>query len=55
MKRLQDGIRTKLASIDDIVANKVAQLPFLNACVQESLRLVPPLAANSWVDARLAP
>ncbi|KAK8076349.1 cytochrome P450 3A19 [Apiospora phragmitis] len=51
--RLCAELRTTLASEDDITGERLARLPFLNACVRETLRLLPP--ANGKTAQRTAP
>ncbi|KAK6215662.1 hypothetical protein QIS74_08681 [Colletotrichum tabaci] len=41
--RLQSTLRREFASADDITCIAVLQQPLLNACINEALRLVPPI------------
>ncbi|KAK8015778.1 hypothetical protein PG991_008666 [Apiospora marii] len=52
-RRLCAEIRTSLASEEDITGERLARLPFLNACIRETLRLLPP--ANGKTAQRTAP
>jgi cytochrome P450 len=40
---LQSSLRQEFASVDDITCLSVLQQPLLNACINEALRLVPPI------------
>ncbi|KAI0903419.1 cytochrome P450 [Ustulina deusta] len=51
--RLCAEIRSSLASTADITGERLARLPFLNACIRETLRLLPP--ANGKTAQRTAP
>ncbi|GKT46899.1 cytochrome P450 monooxygenase radP [Colletotrichum spaethianum] len=42
-KRLQSSLRRDFASVDDITCLAVLQQPLLDACINETLRLVPPI------------
>ncbi|OLN95485.1 putative sterigmatocystin biosynthesis P450 monooxygenase stcF-like protein 3 [Colletotrichum chlorophyti] len=42
-RRLQSSLRRDFASADDITCLAVLQQPLLNACINEALRLVPPI------------
>jgi cytochrome P450 len=53
MRRLQAEVRNAFATMEDIRSERLLQLPFLNACVQETLRLLPP--ANGKTAQRTAP
>ena len=44
--RLRAEINATFDVGDDYDSVKLAKLPFLDACVQEMLRLVPPIAAG---------
>jgi cytochrome P450 len=46
MKEVQRELRTAFRALDEIDAQQCAKLPFLNACISESLRLLPPLAGK---------
>jgi cytochrome P450 len=46
MQRLKNEVRTAFSSLDQIDAAESKKLPFLNACISESLRLLPPLAGK---------
>ncbi|KAK7403409.1 hypothetical protein QQX98_010822 [Neonectria punicea] len=41
-KNLQSELHRAYASVDDITCSGLLSLPFLNACINEALRLVPP-------------
>jgi hypothetical protein len=43
MQRLVDEVRGAFSSSDDITMTKLSQLEFLNACLEEGLRMYPPL------------
>lgn len=49
-KTIQTRLRAEINAAfdvgDDYDSVKLAKLPFLDACVQEMLRLVPPIAAG---------
>lgn len=42
-QRLKKEVRDAFSSFDDISMVKLAQLPFLNACLEEILRIFPPV------------
>ena len=44
--RLRVEVQTAFHSSDDIDALTLAKLPYLDACIQETLRLLPPLATG---------
>lgn len=46
MKEVQRELRTAFGAFEEIDAQQCAKLPFLNACISESLRLLPPLAGK---------
>jgi cytochrome P450 len=50
-KTIQTRLRAEINAAfdvgDDYDSVKLAKLPFLDACVQEMLRLVPPVAAGN--------
>jgi cytochrome P450 len=43
MARLVKEIRTAFISLDDMHMNELAKLPYLNACLEEGLRIYPPV------------
>lgn len=43
LKRLTDEIRSAYSSLDDIDPISAQQLPYLNAVIEEGLRIFPPL------------
>jgi cytochrome P450 len=45
--RLRSEINAAFDIGDDLDSLKLARLPYLDACVQEMLRLVPPIAAGT--------
>ena len=45
-RKLQQEIHAHFDSLDEITGDRLLRLPFLNGCVQESLRLLPPLAGK---------
>ncbi|KAK1965146.1 cytochrome P450 [Colletotrichum sublineola] len=51
--KLYSEVRSKIASEGEITGEKLAKLPFLNACIRETLRLLPP--ANGKTAHRTAP
>lgn len=51
--RLCAEVRSNFASEADIIGERLARLPFLNACIRETLRLLPP--ANGKTAQRTAP
>lgn len=53
MHKLQAEVRNEFKTVHDIHGERLLQLPFLNACVQETLRLLPP--ANGKTAQRTAP
>lgn len=42
LARLQDEVRNGFKSHEDITGDAVAQLPYLNAVLEETMRLIPP-------------
>lgn len=42
LARLQDEIRNGFERYEDITGDAVAQLPYLNAVLEETMRLMPP-------------
>jgi cytochrome P450 len=48
---LEDEVRSAFATPDEIGGTALLKLPFLNACIQESLRLLPPV--NGKISARI--
>ncbi|KAG5660139.1 hypothetical protein KAF25_003661 [Fusarium avenaceum] len=42
MTKLQDEIRSAFSSMDEIIADSVSNLEYLNAVIEESLRIFPP-------------
>jgi cytochrome P450 len=46
MQKLQQELRANFKTVDEITGKRLVNLPFLNGCVQESLRLLPPLAGK---------
>jgi len=45
-KRLQKEVQDAFSSVADISMTRLAQLEFLGACIEEGLRLYPPVAAG---------
>ena len=43
MARLVNEIRTGFTSFDDMHMNELSKLPYLNACLEEGLRIYPPV------------
>jgi aspirochlorine biosynthesis cytochrome P450 monooxygenase len=41
MRKLQDELRTEFATLDDITIRKTAELPYLKAVIDESMRIFP--------------
>ncbi|KAL4747482.1 hypothetical protein BDW72DRAFT_209612 [Aspergillus terricola var. indicus] len=52
LHRLENEVRSAFSSLDAITLDAVRSLPFLNAVIQEGLRLCPPIP---WVLPRLVP
>ncbi|KAI5927402.1 putative cytochrome P450 [Camillea tinctor] len=46
MKKLQDEVRGTFARYEDITGDRAAQLPYLQAVLDEALRMVPPAPAG---------
>jgi len=46
MKKLQDELRGAFEVREDITMGRLAQLKYLNACVEEGLRMYPPVPAG---------
>ncbi|KXJ88973.1 cytochrome P450, partial [Microdochium bolleyi] len=44
--RLQHEVRTSVSSYDHLTGDAVARMPYLNAVLEESLRLFPPIAGG---------
>ncbi|KAJ9638509.1 hypothetical protein H2204_004279 [Knufia peltigerae] len=62
LKRLQEEIRSHFADSKDINESSTVQLPYLNAVIEEALRLTPPLPINlprkspgAFVDGQFIP
>ncbi|KAI0521298.1 putative cytochrome P450 [Xylaria bambusicola] len=51
--KLRTELSSSLANEEDITGERLARLPFLNACIRETLRLLPP--ANGKTAQRTAP
>ncbi|KAF2676351.1 benzoate 4-monooxygenase cytochrome P450 [Lentithecium fluviatile CBS 122367] len=43
MARLQEEIRTAFSTLDDLHMNELSKLTYLNACLEEGLRMYPPV------------
>lgn len=43
MTKLVDEIRTAFETVDDISVETLAKLPYLNACIEEGMRMYPPV------------
>ncbi|KAL4916361.1 cytochrome P450 [Aspergillus aurantiobrunneus] len=52
LKQLESEVRAAFSSLDDITLDAVRNLPYLNAVIQEGLRLCPPIP---WILPRLVP
>ncbi|KAK1984576.1 cytochrome P450 3A19 [Colletotrichum cereale] len=52
-RRLCAELRSNITNEGDIAGERLARLPFLNACIRETLRLLPP--ANGKTAQRTAP
>jgi cytochrome P450 len=46
LERLQNEIRTAFSSLKDMHMTELAQLPYLNACLEEGLRIYPPVSGG---------
>ncbi|CAN8099134.1 unnamed protein product [Discula destructiva] len=42
LQQLQDEVRTTFAAYDDVTGDAVAPLPYLNAVLEETMRIMPP-------------
>lgn len=48
-KRLADEIRSAFDSVDEIITGpKLAKCAYLNACIDEAMRMAPPVSACMW-------
>ncbi|KAK1977923.1 cytochrome P450 3A19 [Colletotrichum cereale] len=52
-RRIQGEVRNAYSSASEITAQSVLRLPYMNACVQEALRLTPPI--NGRGSHRISP
>ncbi|KAL5402539.1 hypothetical protein PMIN03_010580 [Paraphaeosphaeria minitans] len=43
LARLKQEVRSAFASVDDMTMTKLSQLKYLNACIEEGLRIYPPV------------
>lgn len=43
LERLTNDVRTGFPDIGEMTMQKLAKLPYLNACLQEALRMYPPV------------
>ncbi|KAL2850177.1 cytochrome P450 [Aspergillus pseudoustus] len=46
LKKLQNELCSSFQSIDEVTGKKLLSLPYLNGCIYESLRLLPPVAGK---------
>lgn len=46
LKRLVEEVRSAFSTFDDMTMTKLSQLEFLNACLEEGLRMYPPVAVG---------
>lgn len=53
MENLQNELRSTFKNLDAISSQAVSQLPYLNGCIQESLRLIPPVIGK--LSTRISP
>ncbi|KAL0933403.1 cytochrome P450 3A19 [Colletotrichum truncatum] len=51
--KVQVEVRDTYSALSDISASSVLRLPYLNACIQETLRLLPPI--NGRGSHRISP
>ncbi|KAF9873137.1 cytochrome P450 3A19 [Colletotrichum karsti] len=52
-RKIQEEVRGTYSALGDISAQSVLRLPYLNACIQETLRLLPPI--NGRGSHRISP
>lgn len=53
MHTLQEELRSNFKNQEMITGHRVLRLPYLNGCIQESLRLLPPV--NGKISSRISP
>lgn len=53
IQKLQQELRRRFKNLDEVNGNALLKLPFLNGCIQEALRLLPP--ANGKGTNRTSP
>lgn len=46
MKQLNEEIRNQFDSADDMTMERLAALPYLNACIKEAFRMYPPVPSS---------
>ena len=47
MKRAKEEVRSNFTSFEDMTLEKLAGLKFTNACLQETMRIYPPVSFSS--------
>lgn len=47
MKRVQGEVRSNIFSFNDMTLEKLVVLKYTNACLQEAMRMYPPVSLSS--------
>jgi hypothetical protein len=46
LQRLTQEVRGAFPTFEDVTITKLSQLPYLQACIEEGLRMYPPVASG---------